>query len=217
MIKYEKAEFTAAYAVSLRYPNGIRLQNYKGPEFPGTLEGTAPPVTVRLHYHPLVQRPAAVQRLASILDRHTITAADRVLVFGCGFGWLAEVLTDQIGCKAVGIDLSQYVQDMKDTSANDELSEAIQASGLEPTTGHGLKIMQDFSDSGPRTRATVLQGDMQNKGVRNAVKRELGGDPTVVITEEVWQLLTAQEQNTYTGVFSTLGAAVAHVIDGVVI
>jgi hypothetical protein len=214
---YEKAEYTAAYGAFLRYPNGIRLANYKGPEFPGTLEGILPPVTVRLHYHPLTQRPAASQRADSILSSYPITNTDKVIVFGCGFGWLCEALIAKTGCVCTGLEPSQYVAANKGLSADDELIESIVASGLDHTSGHGLKIFTDFSDPAPRTSADIDQREVKEIKDRRDLKKDRG-EYNTVITEEVWQLLTAQEQADYTDAFNFLGATrIIHVVDGVVI
>lgn len=231
-VVYDKAMVYAQYRPATHVPGTQKkLMRYKGPEFPGTLEGTEPPVTLVLHWHPAVRRPIAAQVASAILGTYNITASDLVCVFGCGFNYLGEWLRDNIGCLVCGVDLSQYVQDelANPTSCDDELNEEIQAwvaesldkYGMEPSQALQDQVFAMFSDPNPRTDTVVVQGDVMANQVRNQIKQVLGNkNPTVVITDNVWQTLTAQEQADYQAALNSWvgqNGQVIHYIAGVVV
>ena len=225
-VAYDKAMVYAQYRRAMHIPGtNARLVNYHGPEFPGSLDPGAPGVTLQLHWHPLARQSVAAEVGAKILAAYTITANDKVCVFGCGFDYLGSWLRDNIGCEVVGVDLSQYVQDYKDLSPNLELIEEIQAQGLDETVGNGLLLFNMFSVGALATYADtiIVQGDVKNVQVRNQIKQQLGNkNPTVVITDDVWQTLTPQEQADYQAALESwvninTGGQVIHYINGVVI
>lgn len=208
MAVYDKADFYASYGVYLTYPDGRRLAGYRGPEFEGA-------VTIRLHYHPLVQKRNAEIKADKIIAQYGITSSDKVMIFGAGFGWLGEALTEKTGCKSVGVELSQYIHDTKDTSPDDELQEAIEAGGLSITKGDGLKVFTDFKQGNvARTSVTLLQETLSNKRSRDTIKGVLKSAPTHIITEEVWQTLNDMERESYNTSFTSIGGEVIHIIEG---
>lgn len=146
---------------------------------------------IRLHYNRYVMYPEMLRRAQALVEILGITPADRVLIIGCGFGWTAEAMAG-LGYNVVGTDVSPYIQSNKDLSEDAEISSAISATGLSPTSGEGLVHFNRLKGDGTRTRAKVLNEDSLTTRSRNAVKRELG-DPTVVITEDLVTSLSDSE------------------------
>ena len=220
---YEKADFYAAYGTYAVDPvTRHRFAKFQSPSVFGGQE-----ITLRLHYHPLVIKPSKVamaQRLIDYLQAQgtPLTATDRVVIIGGAFGWTGEALEDLIpGLEAVSVDMSQYVQDTKNLSPDDELLESIVAGGKNVGDGGvGDFLFSKFSDPNPRARngAKVLQEDLSTVKSRNEVRKVLQqSDPTRVITEEVWQILTQAEKDKYTAAAASWGVPLTHIIDGVII
>ena len=210
---YTKAEYTAQYGTYAVIPGtNKRLARYREPALFGDTY-----VTLRLHYHPHVQRQYANERADKIIAAKGITAADSLIIFGGSYGWLGEALIAKTGCSAVSVDTSTYIQDTKDLSPDDDLIESIRAGGLDETTGIGLMLFNWFSDPNPRATIPVLNEDLANAGSRARIIKALPKAPTRIITEEVWQVLTPQEQGLYQDRLGQFGAELIHVIDGIVI
>lgn len=220
---YEKADFYAAYGSYAVDP--ITRHRYANFRSPGVLNGAA--ITLRLHYHPLVQKPSKAILAQRLVDHfiavgNPLMPSDRLVIIGGAFGWTGEALEDLItGLDVVSIDLSQYVQDTKDLSPDDELTESIEAEGHAVNDGGvGQFLFNKFTDPNPRSRngGRVLQEDLTSVKSRNAVKKALQQtNPTRVITEEVWQILTQGEQDQYTTAAQAWGVSLTHIIDGVII
>lgn len=214
MAGYTKAEYVAQYGFYPKIPGtDYRLARLRHPALLGTFET----VSLRLHYHPLRERVSAAQRADKIIAAKNIVASDSLIIFGGSFGWLGEALIAKTECVAISIDISQYVQDTKDLSPDDELIESIRAEGYDETTGVGLKLFNWFSDPAPRASIAVLNEDMANNGSRNRIRTALPRNPTRIITEEVWQVLTPEEQLTYASRIAQFNLELIHVIDGIVI
>ena len=220
---YEKVDFTAAYGIYAVDP--VTRHRYVNFSSPNVLGGAN--ITCRLHYHPQVIKPSKVllaQRLIDYLIAQgtPLTATDMLCIIGGAFGWLGEALEDLIpGLEVVSVDLSQYVQDTKDLSPDDELIESIEAEGHTATDGGvGQFLFDKFTDPNPRSRngGKVLQEGLDTVKSRNAVRKALQqADPTRVITEELWQILTQAEKDKYTAAAANWGVPMTHIIDGVII
>jgi SAM-dependent methyltransferase len=85
-----------------------------------------------------------------------LTAADKVVVVGCGFGWTVEVLASR-GIEAVGTDISPYIQSAINT--------------VEGTESAAVVLNEDSRNNGSRNR------------VRQAFAG--ANDPTHVISQHV--------------------------------
>lgn len=219
---YEKADFYANYRTFAVDPvTRHRYARFTSPHVQGGAE-----LTLVMHYHPFVRKPEADQ-LAIRLILHfqalgvPLTPADRLCIIGGAYGWLGENLEDRFeGLEAVSVDLSQYVQDTKDSSPDDELIEEIEAQGLTIASGPGQFLYDKFKDPNPRSRdgSKVLQEDLNSTRSRNEVRKALKQtDPTRIITEEVWQLLSQEEQDRYTAAAANWGVPMTHIIGGVII
>lgn len=220
---YEKADFYAAYGVYAVDPvTRHRFAKFRSPNVQGGAE-----ITLRLHYHPAVQKPykfIMAQRLVDWFAANgtPLTASDRVAVIGGAFGWTCEALEDLVqGLGAVSIDLSQYVQDTKDLSPDDELIESIEAQGYTHADGGvGQFLFEKFSDPNPRSRdgSKVIKEGLDSNQSRNKVRQALkNADPTWIITEEVWQILTQQEKDRYTDAAAAWGCGLVHIIDNIIV
>lgn len=207
MAVYTKADYYATYSVAPRvpytYPNGnTEIRRF---------------TNMRLHYHPHAMKPFVEMRMDKILEQYLFTSLDRVVVFGSGFGWLCEELENRFGCSTIGIDPSPYILDNKDLSPDDELLEALTAAGYTTTEDPGKQIWEYLSQPGvPRTTANIVDYDLRKAGDKNKLIKEFG-EPTHIITEEVWQTLTDEERTAYQAEFDNLGAISIHVIDGAVL
>lgn len=220
---YEKADYYAAYGVYAVDPvTHHRFANFSSPDILG-----GQTITCKLHYHPLVQKPSKAVMAQRLVDYLTaqgdpLEGTDRLCVIGGAFGWLGEALEDLVpGLEVVSVDLSNYVQSVKDVSPDDELIESIEAAGNTHTDGGvGQFLFDKFTDPNPRSRngGKVLQEDLTSVKSRNAVKKALRQtDPTRVVTEEVWQILTQAEKDQYTAAAANWGVPLTHIIDGVII
>lgn len=219
---YEKADFYANYGFWAIDPvTRHKFARFKSPNIAGGVE-----ITCRLHYH-----PAAVKKLKATMAQRLVdhfiaqgdplTADDVLVVIGGAFGWLGEALEDLVpGLVACSVDLSDYVQLVKDQSPDDELIESIEAEGNTITDGGpGQYLYDKFKDPNPRSRNPnrVIKETLANNGSRNRVRAKLPRNVTRCITEEVWQLITPQEQQTYTDAAAAWGVPLTHIIDGAII
>jgi len=146
---------------------------------------------IRLHYNRYVMFPEMLKRARFFVEHFNLTAADRVLIVGCGFGWTVEAL-QSLGIETIGTDVSDYIFDTKDQSEDAEIADAITAVGLNPTQGEGLVHFNRLR-SAKRTDATTLKEDSASNRSRNTVKRALSSDPTLIITEDLVTCLTDEE------------------------
>ena len=228
---YEKADFWAAYRTPCLTADAERWRMYgfRHPSLNGLVDyNPATGVTLFQHYVPAAIKPLA-EHNAALLVQHYIdqgtplTSDSTVAVIGGAFGWLGEALEDLVpGLEACSLDTSQYVQDVKALSPDDELIENITASGYDHTLPNsvGEWLFNTFSDPNPRSRSPerVAQNDLSTVKLRNDARKLFQKNAIDhIITEEVWQLLTQEEQTRYTAAAADYGATLTHIIDGVII
>lgn len=213
-MSYEtQADFAALYRCALRDPDTQeRYANFRDPAKYGDQV-----INITLHYHRLVKLPDRRNMAQRLVDRYGITDQDALIIFGGAYGWLGEALKDLVNCTAVSVDTSPWINASKDLSGDDELREAIIAGGLDPDTGLGKQFFDKFSDPLPRARIPVANETLSNNGSRQRVIAHLPKNPTRIITEEVWQLLTDQERTDYTARLTAFGVPVTHIIDNQII
>lgn len=147
---------------------------------------------IELHYNRYVLFPEMLRRARFFIQQFGLTAASKVLVVGCGFGWTVEALTS-LGIPAVGTDVSAYIQGNKSLSEDGDIDTAVRLAGLDPTQGEGLVHFNRLRGGGVRTNATVLNEDSSTSQSRNRVKTALGGSITLIITEDIVTSLTDAE------------------------
>lgn len=123
------------------------------------------------------------RRAALLVNVLGLDATDRVVIFGCGFGWLDEALR-ALGIDAVGADTSSYIQ-------------GAWADGTGETG----------SDKKP------LNENGGNGGSRQQIRKEFAGnnDPTHVISEDVLTSLSDAEILNLVQWDSFTDAAIAHI------
>lgn len=172
MSSWTKADYDAAYS--------FRIERYLGGH-PNTRD------EVKINYHEYSMRPIMVARWRGILSVVTpaITPADFVLIVGAGFGWGVRALKNRLGCAAIGIDTSDYIQNAKATSDQVEISAKIIAVGLDPTTGRGFEILNFCRTPGFRAKEIVLNEDMSTPESRQRIVTALGGNPTWICVEDI--------------------------------
>lgn len=199
---------------------GVTWLEFRAPNLIGYNMLTGIDKNFVLHYHPLIIKPEAQKRAQLLIDAGLVDANSSLVIVGGAFGWLAEALRVMVpGLAAVTIDLSQYVQDVKGVSPDDELIETIQAIGYDHTVSGSIGewIFNQFTDPNPRSAdiITVLQEDMSNNGSRNRIRAKLPRDCTRIITEEVWQVMDATEQGYVNDASTAWSIPVTHIIGGV--
>lgn len=225
---YEKAEYWAAYRRGAVLSNNWKMAKFRSPQLEGLVDyDPSNGVTLAEHYVPNAIKPFMPEKAQKVIDHFAqttpLTATSTVIVIGGAYGWLGEALEDLVpGLEAISVDLSQYVQDTKSLSPDDELIESIAASGYDHTLPNsvGEWLYNELSDPSPRSRRPemVIQSDMSKTKARNDIRKTFQREVvTHVVTEEVWQILTAEEQTRYTAAATGYGAVLAHIIDGAVI
>ncbi len=221
MAGYEKADFYAAYGVYAVDPvTRHRFARFRSPSIQGGAE-----ITCRLHYHPAAQKESMRNKAIRLKDWFIaeglpLVPADSLIVVGGAFGWLGEMLEDRIGLVACTIDPSNYVQAVKDQSADDELIESIEAEGHTANDGGvGQFLYNKFRNSAPRSRSPdrVLQEDLATPQSRNIVRQALTRKPTRMVTEEIWQLISDEDKNVYRTAATTWGLSLTHIIEGTIV
>ncbi len=147
---------------------------------------------IRLHYHRYVLFPEMLKRAKFFIQQFGLTAASRVLVVGCGFGWTVEALSS-LGIPAVGTDLSAYIQGNKTLTEDGDIDAAIRLVGLDPTNGEGLTHFNRLRGGGIRTLASILNEDSTTAASRNRVKLAFDSTISLIITEDLVTSLTDAE------------------------
>jgi len=179
-----KQAFDSAYDVDVEWDTG-RPQNRKG---------------VRLKYSRAVLLPLIETRALKLLEIFNWPSTIKLLIVGGGFGWLAEVLEEHFNFNNIAVtDTSNYVHSSKNVSEDEDIFEAIRGTGLDPNYGEGSiiksRILGKARGEGVRTRHSkgVLNESLKNNGSRARVKNQLGGNPDVILTEEVITCLEDSE------------------------
>lgn len=192
MAGYTKSDYDSLYSIRVRLPDGRRSP-------------------IRLHYHRYVMQDIVRAHWDHLVPMLGLSAVDRVVVVGAGFGWGVERLVELTGCTAIGIDISDYVGDTKGVSEEEEVDAAIVAAGYDPLTGHGAEVREVVLGE-PRSKTTILKEGMSTLKSRNAIKRELGGLPTWIITEDMLSDFTDSEVVAWKTQIDKVGAQVCHII-----
>ena len=154
------------------------------------------------------------QRLASkLVVDFKIAHHDKILVVGCGFGWLVESLGGYCST-VIGTEISPWIHEAKHTSERLEIIEALEKAGIpvgSPTWHNVLKVTLRARF---RTRATIMNADSLTQKSREAVMEELGDAPDFIITEEVMNMLDADESADLVQALSHYEGHVVHIVKG---
>lgn len=203
-----KGDFYGSYRAHAVLADGRRMACYTGPE------NNYKPTTVLFSYLKLDQMPSKQKMADRLIAEIGISSSDRIVIFGGAFGWLGNALQDKTGCVCASVDTSEWINAEKDKSHNADVRESIIAGGLDPESGLGFEISQKYNDPSPRSNIPVLNEMLDTPKSKGSVRNALGGLPTRIITEEVWQTLTPIEQSAYNTRFAEFGIPVTHIVDG---
>jgi hypothetical protein len=150
---------------------------------------------VRLHY---LKKPrqGLIDRLANHYHDYLGPAAynKRIVIVGGGFGWVAEGLIGLGFLNVVVAETSPYVLSEMDNTDEAEIRGNITDAGLDPDTGRGAEVLANATTPAARRGTTaVVNADVMTDAGRDAIKSALGGNPQIVVTEDVTTSLTDQE------------------------
>ncbi len=137
---------------------------------------------VEFFYERTARWRAELSLAKNIIRELSLDGTHRIVIFGCGFGWLDEAMRTQ-GIDAIGTDTSPHIQNAW-TSGTGE-------------TGSSKK---------------PLNQNGGNNGSRNKIRQEFAGnnDPTHVISENVLTSLSDAEITDLAQWDSFTGAAIIH-------
>lgn len=169
---WTKADFDAAYSMQVE-------RRFRPPR--------NTPTPMRLHYHEWAIKPLMDRRWTELLKviAPPILTSERILIVGAGFGWGVRALLERVSCTAIGTDISPYIQGEKAGDDSAEVSAAITAAGLDPTTGRGLELFGLVRTTGDRAKEIVLDEDITTAASRTAIESNLGGTPTRIFAEDL--------------------------------
>jgi hypothetical protein len=140
---------------------------------------------VRLNYHRFVVLPYDRAKAPKLAGPLGWDAGTRLLVYGCGFGWVMTGLAE-LGLSAIyGLDHSTYIQGSKSINEDADLQTAISVVNLGTSTGDGLVLFNAFRNGGnPRSdyAARILATDLSTISGRRDVRTLLGGPGADVLT-----------------------------------
>lgn len=201
MAGYTKADFYSLYAISPVDP--VTSRRY---------------TEIRLHYHPMVKARMGFKVLAEKLVAYrNIGASDRILLPGCGYGWLGRELELLTNCQCVGLELSQHIIDTKDADPNDELIEAIEASAkcnFTYATGIGKEIWDIFKTDGLSKRSDIeIWPSLPDYEPVNLKQFR----PDYVIVEDVLNAIPSEDHDAFKAELASYGGEVIHTITGVIV
>jgi len=175
----------------------------------GTMDGrpnTRP--EVRLHYHRSMMVPILQDRWDKLVPEILpIQKSDLVVIDGAGFGWGVEILQRMTGATVIGVDISDWIAEAKDTSEEVEIDACISRVGLDPSTGRGLEIKRKYFVPGPRCTTRILKENMATDQGRKNLLIAMGRVPDWVITEDFIQTFSAREAKVFDTQLRKIGGA----------
>ena len=152
-----------------------------------------------------------------MIDRLGLAAnlAQKIVIVGCGYGWVIEKLLEMGFTNVAGTDTSSYIQGTKTQTEDAEIDAAIAAAGLDPTQGEGLALRQKILPAVARSKVPdkVLNEDMANNASRNRIKNAVGGGTIAWgISDSVLESLTDSECVTASSRAHQICTNVAHLV-----
>jgi hypothetical protein len=170
---------------------------------------------VKLAYCHWATYPFIKARLDPLIEILSLDRNDRVLLVGCGFGWGVEYLIEKVGCVTIGTDISDWIHSVKHTDESEDILAEIVKVGLDPHGERAQQILDFCSRPGPRTRSVILNEDLMTLSSRESIQPYFGNtNPTVIITEDMIQLLTDAEITGWVHEVDLLAATVCHLHNG---
>jgi hypothetical protein len=153
---------------------------------------------VRLNYHKFTTLGVDRQRAANITAAFGWDINTRLCVYQCGFGWILMGFWENGIQMIQGIENSPYIQANLTINEDVDLTSAIEAVGLNTSTGDGLTLFNAFRDGGnPRALqpTRIHDTNITRNNEMNQLRSLLGGPGCEVLTfgEFVLNRLTDQE------------------------
>ncbi len=172
---------------------------------------------VRVHYVRHFELQRAQSRARSFIRAASLTAADRVVIIGAGFGWLQEALEEQIpGIECVCVETSSYIQGVKGDTEFVELDAAITTAGILVTEkGYTDALNHLTADAGNKSRVTLNDEDINLEASRTRLEGELtrGGDKfTWAVSEHVLEWLEDGEAQALDADMHQMAPNVCHLL-----
>ena len=157
---------------------------------------------VRLSYHRGRMLNIA-QRVAGYYENYLGPAAynHRFAIIGCGFGWVAGELLDRGFTNIVVAETSQYILDNMDLDDEAEIRAACLQAGLGVNGTRANELVSWWARPGvPRRRrrgqpldVPIINADVSTSAGRNDIRSALGGQPQIVVSEDVMGCLDDAE------------------------
>ena len=160
-------------------------------------ESDGHPITragVRLRYHHGAMSNIAAT-VAAYFDNYFGPAAynQRFVIVGGGFGWIAGELLDRGFTNIVVGETSTYILAEMDNSDEQEVRDACSTVGLDPNGARADELVSRWARPGvPRRRrkgvaedVLILDADISTSAGRTALRSAVGGNPQIVVSEEV--------------------------------
>lgn len=170
---------------------------------------------VRLSYHRAVIMKLMREQANAYVSKLGWTSGQHILIAGCGFGWSAEVLVNELGFpNVVGIDTSVFVQTNKSLTEEADINTAIALVGLNPLLGDGAAVKAKLFDGGTRARVPVLDQNGQTVQSRNAIKQAFPANRVdIAFTETLLEAWSDADCLTISAVMHQLAPIVQHIVD----
>jgi hypothetical protein len=180
-----RSTFDGAYGSIIRSP-------------PGEHSG----VPIHVHYLRSALRGVAIP-VAAYFDSYLGPAAynQRFVIVGGGFGWIADELLDRGFTNIVVAETSQYILDNMDLDDEADVRDACEAAGYDRNSPGVDALVGWFARTGvPRRRrgqvaedVPIVSADISTPQGRNAAKSVIGGNPQIVVSEDVIGTLSDAE------------------------
>jgi len=125
----------------------------------------------------------------------------RFVIVGGGFGWAADELLERGFTNIVVVETSTWVLAEMDNDDEQEVRDACAAVGLDSNGARANELVARHARPGvPRRQRrnvvesiSIVNADIGTAQGRTAVKSAVGGNPQIVVTEEVMGCLTDAE------------------------
>ena len=183
---------------------------------------------VKLHYVRYIQYLWAANRAQGIANALGWTPpGSTIAIVGAGYGWTVEALEQMGYDRVVALDVSNWIQDEQDLTDEQEINDAIIATGLDPSVGDGAILKARFYDGSTtpgsrmggkkgRTGRGVKSEDGRTPGSRNKIRQslDLSNQENVEwgVSESVLESLTDQEALDETAFYREFADTIAHFV-----
>ena len=165
---------------------------------------------IRIHYHRKAMLPWFQRHIPDLIRVLNLQTSHRIVIIGCAFGWSIEVLNDLGFANVVGTDTSAWVQGVKSTSEDSELTTLVQSFPLAERAALVQKLSGLSGQPRSKIASKILNETIANNSSRGRVRTAVGGTPHFTISEGVLESLTNTEAQALSSNMRTLGGTVVH-------